>query len=275
MAGLTQLEHIVATHTMTTGNNERADDGDRLRELAHLSSAVGHHVINAFSAAVSNAELIRTPGSTRTDPAELATLGTAIVETAIDASNVARRLINWARRVTAVDAEVTGRTPETVDMNELIADFIGSEKSGSDRRVELVLELGPIPAISGDREQLRTMLSNLIENAREAMPVGGGKIGFTTLTDDRGWVVISIRDSGCGMSPEVLRRATEPFFSTKPGRGGIGLTVAQGIWRRHHGSMAIDSVPGEGTTIRLSVVPLARSPSLASEAKKSAARPGA
>jgi two-component system, NtrC family, sensor kinase len=58
------------------------------------------------------------------------------------------------------------------------------------------------------------------------------------------------------MSPDVLRRATEPFFSTKPDRAGIGLTIAQGIWRRHRGSLSIDSQPGVGTTIRLSIGPI-------------------
>jgi signal transduction histidine kinase len=268
-------EYLVATLNMTPGNNEPADDGDRLRDLAHLSAAVGHHVINAFSAAVSNAELIRAPSTMRTDPAELATLGTAIVDTAIDASHVARGLINWARRVTAVDAEFRGCPPETVDLNALLKGVLESEKSRPDRRVDLTDELAPIPAISGDPPQLRAMVLNLIQNAREAMVDGTGTVGFTTQTDDRGWVVMTIRDSGCGMSPEVLRRATEPFFTTKPGHGGIGLTVAQGIWRRHHGSMAIESSPGQGTTIRLSIGPISPASSRAQESRRNAVRPGA
>ena len=48
--------------------------------------------------------------------------------------------------------------------------------------------------------------------------------------------------------PGVLRRATEPFFSTKPDHAGVGLTIAQGIWRRHRGSLSIESQPGQGTT---------------------------
>ncbi|MHB1560714.1 MAG: ATP-binding protein, partial [Isosphaeraceae bacterium] len=59
--------------------------------------------------------------------------------------------------------------------------------------------------------------------------------------------------SGSGMMPEVLKRATEPFFTTKPGRSGVGLTAAHGIWRRHRGAFSIESQPGAGTMIRLSV----------------------
>ena len=51
---------------------------------------------------------------------------------------------------------------------------------------------------------------------------------------------------------------TEPFFSTKPDHDGIGLTIAQGIWRRHRGALSIDSRPGQGTTIRLSIGPILR-----------------
>ena len=55
------------------------------------------------------------------------------------------------------------------------------------------------------------------------------------------------------MTEEVLEHAVEPFFSTKPDHPGIGLTVAKGIWRRHRGTLMIDSQPGQGTTVRLSV----------------------
>lgn len=196
------------------------------------------------------------------------------METAIDTSNVTRRLINWARRFTTVDSEFTGRSPQTVDLNNLIRGVIEWERSRSNPHVELVEELAPIAAISGDPLQLRAMLSNLVQNAREAMPAMGGTIGFTTQTDARGWVVVTIRDSGCGMSPETLRRTTKPFFSTKPDHGGIGLTVAQGIWRRHQGSMAIESIPGQGTTIRLSIGPFSPSSSPSPERATGAGQGG-
>ena len=101
------------------------------------------------------------------------------------------------------------------------------------------------------------MLGHLLQNAREALPGGAGTIEVSTYTDPRNWLVIAIRDTGCGMSPDVLKRATEPFFSTKPDRGGVGLTIAQGIWRRHRGSLSVDSRPGLETTIRLSIGPIA------------------
>ena len=90
------------------------------------------------------------------------------------------------------------------------------------------------------------MLRHLVQNAIEAMDGGSGTLSITTQTDARGWAIIEIGDTGCGMSPEVLKQATEPFFSTKPDHAGIGLTIAQAIWRRHRGSLSIDSQPGRG-----------------------------
>ena len=74
-------------------------------------------------------------------------------------------------------------------------------------------------------------------------------------TDSRDWVTLTIGDSGCGMSQEVQRRAGEPFFSTKEGHAGVGLTIAQLIWRKHRGAFSIESSPGGGTTVRLSILP--------------------
>ncbi len=99
------------------------------------------------------------------------------------------------------------------------------------------------------------MLGHLIANAYEAMPPGGGTVAVSTSTDARGWVVLELRDTGQGMDPETHVRAVEPFFSTKPGHLGVGLSIANGIWRRHRGTLSIRSQPGEGTQVRLCVEP--------------------
>ena len=74
--------------------------------------------------------------------------------------------------------------------------------------------------------------------------------------DGRGWVVLEIQDSGQGMTASVLERAVEPFFTTKPGQMGVGLSIANGIWRRHRGTLSLKSAPGEGTILRLCVEPV-------------------
>ena len=104
-------------------------------------------------------------------------------------------------------------------------------------------------------DHLRLMLRHLIANALEAMPEAGGTITLATSRDARGWILLEVRDTGRGMLPEVLERAMEPFFTTKAGRLGIGLNIANGIWRRHRGTLALRSQEGTGTQVRLSVEP--------------------
>lgn len=240
--------------TMSGGSRDQLDDAERLKELGHLSAAVGHQVINAFSAIVSNAELIRSHAKEPAcDVHELAALGAAIIENALGASQVPRRLIDWTRRVTAPGFDQPGDPPGLIDLNQLIRETVEAQRDVTSLAVEWVLDLNPIPKVRGNAPQLRSLLAYLIANAFEALPRGGGTVGFRTHLDPRNWVVLEIRDTGSGMSPEVLKRATEPFFTTKSGRSGTGLTIAHGIWRRHRGALSIDSQPGGGTTIRLAV----------------------
>ena len=125
-------------HMITPKNKGEAADNDRLRDLGHLSASVGHHVINGFSAVVSNAELIRSRAIAPIDPSELDALGSSMIETALDASQVARRLIDWSRRVTAVDIGQPGREPATVDLNQLIEEVVESEKCCAQSTQELI-----------------------------------------------------------------------------------------------------------------------------------------
>jgi signal transduction histidine kinase len=262
---------------MTGGSGGEPEEAERLKELGHLSAAVGHHVINAFSAVVSNAELIRSHAKSPTcDLNELAALAAAIIENALGASHVPRRLIDFTRRFTSPGFDQKADPIVLIDLNQLIRETVELQEKSADSAVEWVLNLNPIPMIRGSASQIRSLLGYLIQNAREAMPKGRGRISFTTQVDDRNWVFLEVRDSGNGMTPEVLKHATEPFFTTKAGRSGIGLTVAHGIWRRHRGALSIESQPGEGTVIRLGVeAPGPRAPTepIAQRVESSASSP--
>lgn len=239
---------------MTGGQVDQLDESERLKELGHLAAAVGHHVINAFAAVVSNAELIRTQArNTQFDREDLVALGSAIIENALGASHVPRRLIDWTRRFTSPGFDQKIDPVVLIDLNQVIRESVEHQQATGQPGVTWMLNLGSIPMIRGSASQIRSLLAYLIQNAREAMPRGEGTITCTTTVDERNWVIMEIRDSGSGMLPEVLKRATEPFFTTKPGRSGVGLTAAHGIWRRHRGALSIESQPGEGTMIRLSV----------------------
>src|SRR5262245_44526398 len=135
---------------MTGGSPDGQDDAERLKELGHLAAAVGHQVINALSAVVSNAELIRShAGDPRCDPKELAALAAAIIENALSASHVPRRLIDWTRRVTSPGFDQAGDPPPLIDLNRAIRETIESRASATGPDVEWVLHLNPIPPIRG------------------------------------------------------------------------------------------------------------------------------
>ncbi len=242
---------------MTGATKTQRDDSETFNDLGHLSAAVGHHVINAFSAVVSNAEMIRSRSTLGgANQTEFQVLATSIVEAALSASQVARHLIDWTRKLTAIEPQLPGSPPPWVDINRLIQEVVDFERANNPAKVEWVLDLGPVPPIIGDCFQLRSMFDHLIRYACEALPKGSDRVSFTTLVDHRNWLVIEVGDSGCGMSPETLKRATEPFFSTKSGHAGVGLTIAQAIWRRHRGAVSIESTLGQGTIIRLAVGPI-------------------
>jgi len=114
----------------------------------------------------------------------------------------------------------------------------------------------PLRRVEADPTQIEQVLVNLAVNARDAMPSGGGlHIELANVEDADGAhaVRLAVRDTGAGMTPDVVERAFEPFYSTKPkGEGtGLGLATVYGIVTRAGGSIAIDSTPGAGTTIRV------------------------
>jgi signal transduction histidine kinase len=220
---------------------------DALTDLGHLASAVGHHVINAFSAIVSNAEILRLLAESDT-PIDPIAVADQIIRSAVEASGVARRLIDFTRPVTAV-----GDTP--VSLDRLAAEVLDDRRPTARQGVFYHVEAGPVRPIKGDATRLREMVGLLLDNATEAMPREGGSVTVRTQMDERGWVVLEIDDNGAGMTANVQERAVEPFFTTKAGHLGVGLSIANGIWRRHRGTLAVRSRLGEGTRVRLCVDP--------------------
>jgi len=134
-----------------------------------------------------------------------------------------------------------------------------------------------------DRAQLEAALLNLAVNARDAMPDGGDlTIEIANrVVDDGGrtepgdYVMISMTDTGVGMPPEVLERVFEPFFTTKEsGKGtGLGLSMVYGFVQQSRGEVEIESVPHEGTTIRIYFPRAAGAAAAQADAHREAAQP--
>jgi CheY-like chemotaxis protein len=126
--------------------------------------------------------------------------------------------------------------------------------------------------IDGDPAQLQQIFTNLILNARDAMPLGGrvtiearreaanAKLPFVVAHPER-FAHLVVRDTGCGMNTEMLRNVFEPLFTTKRNGTGLGLPVALQVVQRHGGEMFVESTPGAGTTFHL-FLPLAAAPAV-------------
>ena len=118
-----------------------------------------------------------------------------------------------------------------------------------------------LPSIVADAELLKTCFLNLMINALDAMPEGG-LLSISvrrTEEDGAGALLVSVTDTGHGMSPEEIRTAFEPYFSSKEAGVGLGLALTRKIVEDHGGSIALESSPGQGTTVRISL-PLATQP---------------
>jgi CheY-like chemotaxis protein len=141
---------------------------------------------------------------------------------------------------------------ETVDLNTVVSETRNLLKRTLGEDISVVTRLADdLNAVRADRSKMEQVLLNLVMNARAAMP-HGGVLSIETVNADAA-VVLSVTDEGHGMEPEVVQRAFEPFFTTRPkGQGtGLGLATAYGAVADAGGSIHIESAPGAGTTVRI------------------------
>lgn len=153
---------------------------------------------------------------------------------------------------------------EPTDLTMLVEDvLVLLEREMMKYRVQVEREFAPVPRVSANPSQIQQVLLNLLVNARQAMP-GGGRLILRLAHDEQsGLVDLMVRDTGCGMTPDVMRRIFDPHFTTKAGpdetgKGGtgLGLTACREIVEAHRGRIRVESAPGKGTaiTIRLPVL---------------------
>jgi len=140
--------------------------------------------------------------------------------------------------------------PDESDLNGIIEDVL--EGVGGSPGIEMVKNLQPLPAVTVDRGRMHSVVMNLLLNAIESMG-DGGRVEVET-DGGRGKAVLSIRDEGCGMSPEFLANSLfRPFRTSKKKGIGIGMFQSKMIVEAHGGSLQVESEPGEGTEVRVSL----------------------
>jgi PAS domain S-box-containing protein len=227
----------------------------KMETIGQLTGGVAHDFNNLLAAIISSLRLLqkRLPNEPQSN---------RLVENALNAAergaSLTQRLLTFARR--------QDLKPEIVDVSKLIGDMtelLSRSIGPSSVAIEITSSGGPTTARI-DPTQLELAVFNLAINARDAMPNGGAlsiRISDDMMTNARAepdlkpgrYVLISVRDTGVGMDEDTLRRAIEPFFTTKGiGKGtGLGLSMVQGLVAQSGGAMKIESKVGEGTTISI------------------------
>jgi PAS domain S-box-containing protein len=233
-------------------------DGQRLESLGVLAGGVAHDFNNLLTAILGHASLAR-----------LQAPSDANVESLQQIELASRRAADLCQQMLAYAGK--GKlTTAPVDLGELVRGTVSLLEVSIGKNIRLALRLAPvIPSVLGDATQLRQIVMNLVLNAADAIgaaPGGCIEIFGTGETVDAArfaaaigapalpggdYAVIELRDNGCGMTPAVLARIFEPFYTTKFTGRGLGLSAVLGIVQGHRGALFVTSTAGQGTCFRL------------------------
>ena len=256
-------------------------DSRKMEAVSRMASGIAHDFNNLLTAVLGYARLIReTVGPD--DP--IAADAGEILKAGERAADLTKKLLTFSRR------QILDMHP--VNVNSVVLDLVPWLRQTLGETVEiktmLDAEIGPVTA---NEQQLQQVIMNLGLNARDAMPQGGTlviqterlvpgmqalAVQFEDVSDHGERVALSIRDTGCGMSPEIREHLFEPFFTTKEkGQGlGLGLSTVYGIVTQIHGHVRIESEQDAGTKVTV-LLPVSRaSLGAADERKKEMPLPG-
>ncbi len=214
----------------------------KLESLGSLAGGVAHDMNNVMGAILGIASVLRE--SAQPASVEARNLDT-IISACMRGRGVVKSLLYFAKK------DLQEERP--FDVNDLVKEMSQLLGHITLKRVLLTMDLQEgIGLLRGDPGALSHALMNLCVNATDAMSQGG-TLRIKTALDEGGDLLLTVRDSGEGMSPEVLAKALEPFFTTKPaGKGtGLGLAMVYGTMKAHDGSMELLSEVGKGTEISL------------------------
>ena len=228
----------------------------KMEAIGQLTGGVAHDFNNLLLVIIGNLDLL---AHAVADTGKVGSLIATAQKAAARGAQLTSQLLAFARRQTL--------RPENRSINELVHEFDVLVSRVLNELIRIDFRLDPVAgACHVDPAQFGSALLNLAINSRDAMPSGGQ---MTIRTANVGldvrmaphhpdalpgeYVMVEVTDTGSGMPPEILERATEPFFTTKEaGHGtGLGLSQVHGFVRQSGGFLTLDSTPGEGCTVRL------------------------
>jgi len=237
---------------------EALRQSQKMEAIGQLTGGIAHDFNNLLTGIMGSLDLVRRRmAANKMD--DIARFMDAASSSAMRAGALTHRLLAFARRQ-SLDTRPSDINRLVASMEDLLVRTLGE-------RIELQCTLADdLWTALTDANQLESALLNLAINARDAMPNGGSLVietanirfdpDYASVHEDvqaGDYVVVSVSDSGTGMSAEVLARAVDPFFTTKPvGEGtGLGLSVIYGFAKQSRGHLRIASELGHGTTVKL------------------------
>ena len=242
-----RVGHVIVVRDLTEERRiaEQLRQSEKLAALGELVAGVAHEVNNPLTGISAFAQLLL-----EDDLSEEQRESVSLMKREADrAVSVIRDLLAFARK--------TGPRNVIVDMNNLVEQTLRLRAYGMrSAGVTLETQLEPsLARVRGDDRQLQQVLLNLIVNAEHAMASTAVRQLRVTTRNEGNRVVVEVRDTGTGMTPEVQKRIFEPFYTTKPeGTGtGLGLSVSYGIVQSHAGTLSAQSAAGIGSTFRISL----------------------
>lgn len=223
---------------------DRLLQSERLTAMGKLAGEIAHEINNPLGGILLYANLIREDISR--EGAVYENLE-KIIKLATRCRIIARGLLTFGRS--------SSRSYSSVDINHMIREMFSMvEDHRMFRNVKVEMDLNEhLPRVMADKGQMEQVVLNLIINAGEAVE-GKGSIYIKTATSEHPkGIEFIVRDTGHGISKEIVSRIFEPFFTTKrPGKGtGLGLSITHGIVQRHGGKIQVESEPSLGTTFKV------------------------
>lgn len=222
--------------------NQLLAHNEKVATLGRVAAQVAHEVRNPLTGLLLYSEHLKSKIDGKLPNGD-AILIDKIIDTIHNLTATTEQILNFARPVTLA--------PRRVDLNGVARDvtqLLSTEIAA--HSVETKLELADAP-VTGmlDEPSIRATTLNLVLNAVQAMPAGGHLTIFTDTSD--GKLLLAIRDTGSGMTPEQIKQIFEPFSTTKSRGLGLGMPYAQKIIQQHGGQIVVESQPGKGTEVRI------------------------
>ena len=227
---------------------------DRLASLGTMATGIAHEVNSPLGATMSNVafslDVLREKRPSPVEP-----WFDEVCEALGDAYRGAQRVERIVADLLAFAHPPAGR-PARTDVNRVLEWCLQAIRHELPSGIELVSQLTTVPTVRAEEARLRQAFYNLVKNGVEAITaarLGRNLIRVSTQLDADGWVSVDIEDTGCGMSPELLKNIFDPFFTTKEvGSGtGLGLAICHGIVTSCGGRITVKSQVGSGSTFHV------------------------